>query len=192
MKDISFLSTQPDAFGNVCNHYFCTTCIQPMISRADDPRCPVCRRSVLAVNRSKVANELLREVETERDLRKKAIYEKEEIQGEFQGVLDSKKKVEEKYEHLQKSRGEKHEAKVREKIEKFRKACELQLEEERKDKEQKLKTLQQKLNQANATIDQWKGRLEKERKNSTGDKMLTDELSKINTQLKNDLEAKKS
>jgi len=62
-----------------------------MISRAEDPRCPVCRRSVLAVNRSKVANELLREVEQERDLRKKAILEKEEFQGEVQGVLNPKR-----------------------------------------------------------------------------------------------------
>eukprot|EP01114_Cavostelium_apophysatum_P014472 TRINITY_DN3769_c0_g1_i1.p1 TRINITY_DN3769_c0_g1~~TRINITY_DN3769_c0_g1_i1.p1 ORF type:complete len:775 (-),score=174.06 TRINITY_DN3769_c0_g1_i1:32-2356(-) len=195
MKDISFLTTQPDAFGNVCNHYFCTSCIQPAISRSANPVCPTCRRSVLAVNRSKVANELLSEIEMEREQRKKAVLEKQELSKEVQTLSDLKHKLELEVKKLKKKQADESQ-KTLEGIEKYRKACDLQVEEERRDKDAKIATtsrqladLQAEFERAKHTWDNEKHRMVTERKRSdkaaSKIKHVTAELDSVRAELQN-------
>jgi len=100
MTDISFLYTEQDEYGNICLHYFCSGCIEPMVARAKEnnkkPRCPSCRRVILSVQKSRFANNLLAEVEKEREQRKKLASQKEEIIGELAKAVEEKMRLEEK------------------------------------------------------------------------------------------------
>lgn len=115
------------------------------------------RRSVLAVNRSRVANELLHEIDLEREQRKKAMYEKEEFIAEIKELTEEREKLQQELDQIRKIHADelaKESAKVKSQIEKFRKACEIQLEEERKDKDATIKSLQLQLKEAVSSSDQ--------------------------------------
>lgn len=96
-------------------------------------------------------------MDNEREQRKKALYDKEELITEVKELVEERDKLSQEISQLRKAHADelaKESAKVKSQIEKFRKACELQLEEERKDKDSTIKVLQQQLKEATLASDQ--------------------------------------
>lgn len=137
MKNISFLSTQPDEDGNFCVHWFCTECIEPYIAKAvernQDPKCPSCRRVILGVNRCKAANELLREINRERELRKQIAMKQEQTANELKDLNQ-----------LREQDQQQHIKEMRLVVDQIRKVQGM-LEEEKRNKEIAVKSLNDKL-----------------------------------------------
>jgi len=99
MKDVSYLITQPDDNGNICTHYFCTKCIQPLVTNAKEkaktPCCPACRRPILSVTKSRVCDELIKEANFEREQRKQVQNEKTVLEKENKKIKERDNKTKE-------------------------------------------------------------------------------------------------
>mmetsp|Transcript_25273 Transcript_25273/g.35405 ORF Transcript_25273/g.35405 Transcript_25273/m.35405 type:complete len:668 (+) Transcript_25273:114-2117(+) len=102
MRDVSFLVTSPDDQGNVCNHWFCTACITPLVENAKKkgktPSCPSCRREILSIVKSRFGSELCYEVEKERQCSKQLQKDKQQLEAKFKQTAKEKNELETLYE----------------------------------------------------------------------------------------------
>jgi len=107
MKEVSFLISYPDKQGLVCDHYFCSKCIEPLFenskTRGKEINCPTCRRVVVSVNKSRAVNELLLEITKEREERRLVIIQKEELNKTYEKLLEEKSNLQEERENALKN-----------------------------------------------------------------------------------------